>query len=261
MWGAVLAVGGSLLLAVNLGWLTPQVWTVALPGLLIVLGVLTLVAANRPAAPAATEELEVPRAGMDHARVKVAFGAGRLGLAGGAQSTNLIEGRFGGGVDLERRSGPSPQLELRIPREFFGRFFTPWTWWSGGRLEWDIRLNEGVRFDLEIETGASEGRLDLRRLQLDRFRLWCGATSVEVVMPERSGLTRAKVETGAASVSIEIPRGVEARIRSSAGLADIKVDQGRFLRSGDGYQSAGFDTAENRLELELEAGMASIDVR
>lgn len=260
-WGAIFVVLGLVLLLVNLGWLAVDVWKVALPVLLIVLGGLTLWAATRPASGGPSEQVEVARGQAEQARLKVRFGAGRLSLTAGAQSANLIDGRFGGGVDLDKgREGPS-SVELRVPQSFIGRFFTPWAWWSGYRLDWEVRLNEQVRFDLDVETGASETQIDLRRLQVERFRLSCGASSVQATMPERSGLTRAKIETGAASVVIEIPAGVEAHIRTNAGLAEVKVDTARFPRRAEAYESPGYASAENRIDLEVAAGLASVEVR
>ena len=65
------------------------------------------------------------------------------------------------------------------------------------------------------------------------------------------------VEGGAASVETTIPAGVEAFVRSESGLADVHVDRGRFLPVPGGYQSAGYATATDRLEIKVSMGLAS----
>jgi len=54
---------------------------------------------------------------------------------------------------------------------------------------------------------------------------------------------------------------VAASIRYSGGLASLDVDTQRFPRSGNLYQSADFAIAENKVELDLEVGAASVEVR
>jgi hypothetical protein len=76
-----------------------------------------------------------------------------------------------------------------------------------------------------------------------------------------AGFTHARVESGAASVKVRVPPGVAARISGQMGLGALDVDQHRFPPRGGGYESDDFSTAANRVELEVEGGVGSVDVR
>jgi hypothetical protein len=45
------------------------------------------------------------------------------------------------------------------------------------------------------------------------------------------------------------------------GLGSIQVDESRFPRMGDGYQSTDYATAENRVDLDIQGGVGSVHVR
>ena len=104
--------------------------------------------------------------------------------------------------------------------------------------------------------------LDLRDLNVKLLDVDSGAVSTTVVMPAAAGETRAVFDIGAASLDIEIPPGVAARVRIDSGLTSVQVDQSRFPRAGEGeYRSEDFGTATNRIDLEINAGVSSVRVR
>jgi hypothetical protein len=111
-----------------------------------------------------------------------------------------------------------------------------------------------------LETGASETRLDLDDLQISELRLKTGASSTNVNLPAQAGFTRVMVESGAASVDIRIPQGVAARIRSRGGLSSLSLDRSRFPRTGDTYQSADYDTALNKVDIDVQMGVGSVTI-
>jgi hypothetical protein len=80
-------------------------------------------------------------------------------------------------------------------------------------------------------------------------------------MPANAGHTRVDVEAGAASVRVTIPSGVAARIRNRSGLSSVNIDSMRFPRQGDIYISSDYETAANKLDLEIRTGVGSVDVR
>jgi hypothetical protein len=57
-----------------------------------------------------------------------------------------------------------------------------------------------------------------------------------------------------------VPAGVAARIRSDSGLVDFRVDQERFPRTGDYYQSPDYDEAEHKVDLHVEMGVGSVKI-
>jgi hypothetical protein len=138
---------------------------------------------------------------------------------------------------------------------------TPWHWGRGGPLDWSFGLNGEVPLSLDLQTGASDARLDLSDLRVSDLRLQTGASATRLTLPANAGQTRAEVHSGAASVSIRVPEGVAARIRIKSGMAGIAVDRGRFPRTGDTYQSPDYETAPNRVDLYVETGVGSVDVR
>ncbi len=79
-------------------------------------------------------------------------------------------------------------------------------------------------------------------------------------MPRAAGATTIKAQAGAASLTIEIPTGVAARIRTRMALGSTQVDTARFPRGGAGYESPDYSTAPNRVEIDVQGGVGSLRV-
>jgi hypothetical protein len=114
---------------------------------------------------------------------------------------------------------------------------------------------------LALEVGASENRLDLAALRVTDLSIKTGASSTTLTLPAQAGHTRVQIESGAASIRAEIPPGVAARIRGTMGVGTLNVDTTRFPRRGGEYVSDDFETAANRVDLTVEGGVGSVDVR
>jgi hypothetical protein len=68
------------------------------------------------------------------------------------------------------------------------------------------------------------------------------------------------VSVGAASLTLEVPIGVAARIRSKMALGSSQIDESRFPRTFDGYLSPDFEGAANRVDITIEGGVGSVKV-
>jgi hypothetical protein len=167
-----------------------------------------------------------------------------------------MTGTFEGGLDHQsRKSGDSLEVEMRVPSAVFG--LVP----GIVRMDWDVQLDDQVELSLDVGGGANEAKLDLSDLKVTSFVMKTGASGTEITMPANAGYTKAKVESGAASMSIRFPDGVAGSIHATGGLAEISVDSQRFPRSGDTYKSADYDTADNKIDLRVQTGLGSVNIR
>jgi hypothetical protein len=69
-----------------------------------------------------------------------------------------------------------------------------------------------------------------------------------------------RAQTGAASLTIEVPYGVAARIRTRLALGSTQIDQTRFPASSGGYETPGYAMAANRVEIDVQGGVGSLRV-
>jgi hypothetical protein len=261
-WAVILIVAGTLLLLGNLGIINVNVWGVIWPLLLIALGLFVLWGVFFGQSSVEAEEATIPLEGATEARIRVNHGAGRLHVEGGAGSTELLAGTFGGGLTKHvRRDGNRLDVEMRLPIDVFPSFIFPWIWGTRNPLDWSFSLNGDVPLTLRFETGAGEAHLDLSSLLVTELRLETGASSTDITLPANAGYTKAKINAGAASAIVRVPPGVAARIRASGGLASINVDRERFPHQGDVCQSPDYNTALNKVDLTIDTGVGSISVR
>jgi hypothetical protein len=257
-WGIILLLIGLLLLLNNLGIIAVEIWSAIWAVLLIVigLGILLSVVAGPGAGG---EEVNIPLEGATSASLRLQHGAGRLRVGALADPGTLMGGTFGGGLNYRvQRRGDELDVEMSPPG--FPHVITPWNWGQEG-LGWRVGLNDDISLSLAFETGASDAHLDLSELRVTDLRLETGASSVSVTLPAAAGHTQARIEAGAASVSVRVPPDVAARVRFEGGLASISVDQDRFPRSQGVYQSPDYDTAQHKVDLDIRAGVGSVDVR
>ena len=261
-WGVLLILIGALLMLNNLGVLDVNIWSLIWPLFLIALGLWILWGVVVGPRSVEAEEVAIQLEGAGRARVHIRHGAGRLHVSASAGPGELAAGTFGGGLDYRvRRDGDMLDVEMRVPSDGFPHFVMPWNWGPGGALDWSFGLNSEIPLSLDFETGASDTRLDLADLRVTDLRLQTGASATDLTLPANAGHTRVNIGAGAASVTIRVPSGVAARVRVKGGLAGITVDQSRFPRMGDTYQSTNYDTASNKADVDIETGVGSIDVR
>ena len=261
-WAVILVAAGFLLLANNLGIFTVNIWRLFWPAMLIILGVWFLVGTAAGTSEFVMEESSVDLGDAKNASIAVKYGAGRLRLDASADEGKLVSGTFANGLDARVKEVDSGMdVVLQPPSRAFPDVLFPGNWMTGKGLSWDCGLSKEIPLNLVLETGAAEVSLDFTDLQIKELVLKTGASSTEVKLPAKAGTTHFKVEAGMASLVILVPEGVAARLETHIGLASVSVDQNRFPKQGGVYQSADFETADNKIDIRIETGMASIEIR
>ncbi len=221
------------------------------PVVLVGIGIWFLVASVWPGRAAPTETLTIPLAAAPSANVKISFGGGELVVRRGQPGT-LVSGTFQGGVVY--RSPAPGQLELK-PDTGSG-------WPLSGRgFRWDVGLTGEVPLDLRLDTGASRATIDLYDLLVRRLDLQSGASETRIRLPAAAGLTAVRTQTGVASLTLDIPPGVGARIRSGMAISRLVVDESRFPRTPGGYESPGLASAPNRIDIDVQGGVGTVTIR
>lgn len=260
-WGILLLGIGALLLLDNMGTLDPLnvgAWDLIWPLVLIYLGIWVLWNVQSGADQFETEELAIPLEGAEVAHLTLDYGAGRLTVQSAAEAGNLLDGTFDGVRHEVRREAGRVDVTLASPSVTFG----PWPWGPapGQPRRWALNLSDAVPLTLDLDTGASDAHLDLTDLRVTRLSLSTGASTTRIDLPRNAGATEVRGSSGASTLRIHVPEGVAARIRTSGALASVNVDRKRFPRQEGVYQSPNYETAENKVDIQLDMGAGTISI-
>lgn len=200
------------------------------------------------------ETFLVPLGAAKSARFKFSHGAGQIEITGGAPIGQALVGSSAVGMNQENRL-EGDRLEVKVEA---GPSFLPFLGPSQG--VWRFQLTQEIPLTLIVEAGASSLNIDLQDVLASRVELNTGASSSNVTVPAR-GVSLLDIEAGAASVNVRVPAATAARIRVEEGVNSVHVDTNRFSRLDSGfYQSSGYETAADRAEINIEAGLGSVNV-
>jgi hypothetical protein len=260
LWGVLVLLAGVLFLMDNLGFLQISAWSLIFPGALILIGLWFLLAPLVFRQVIETRNLDIPLEGMTEAKLKIRHGAGELRITSGSESLNLLEGTFIGGVEERvNRTGSLAEVKLRMPEMEWWGFPTSF---PHDGLRWDIALNRGIAYSLDLKTGASKSYLDLHDMILTDIHLETGASNTEVFMPEQAGYTKAEFHFGSATLDLHVPQNVAAKIKIKGALMSTEgIDKNRFPVSGEEYCSSDYASAANKIDISIEAGVGKVVIK
>lgn len=252
-WGSALILVGVLLFLQAQGYIGnifQYFWPLAL---ILVGGWIILSVYWRPA-NTKEETFSVPLGTAKSARFKFSHGAGQIEIAGGAPMGQALVGSSAAGMNQRSRLD-GDRLDVKVEA---GPSFIPFIGPSQGI--WRFQLTREIPSMLIVETGASSVNLDLREVPATRVELKTGASSSNVTVPEH-GASLLDIEAGAASVNVHVPESTAARIRVKEGVSSVNVDVNRFPRLDSGlYQSANYEAAADRADINIEAGVGAVTV-
>ena len=288
----ILITAGVLLLLANMGLLSLSFWEIAArfwPLLLILIGLeiifgrssiigslvviilwIAMVAgamwlaspqgsAYLPATPRTVDSLSQPLGDIKSASVDLNLGISTTFVnALDTDTADLMQGTFSHASGFSYRKDYNVAgSEGRLTLQEQG---TAWIFWGPSQNRWDLRLNPDVPIALRVNGGIGTGNLDLTNLALSSLSVDSGLGTMAITTP-KTGTVTMQLNGGVGSATITIPAGVAARIHVSGGLGSIAVDQGRFPKFGDVYQSADYASAANKISIEVDGGLGSISVR
>jgi hypothetical protein len=262
-WGLIFVFFGCLLLLNSLGLIAVNVWGLVGPLFLILLGAWVIMNVYyRPrGSDMPAENVTLPLEGAQQANVRIHHGAGRLTIHGTPAPDTLAQGSFGGGLSYRKNlTGNTLFLEMRPRWSNQVVWGFPWAWPVRGSYDWNLALNREIPLSLRLETGAGESRIDLTDMCVTNLDVETGASSTDLVLPANAGMTYVRVEAGAASVNIHVLGGVAAQIRVRGGVSSTSVDMTRFPRQGHVFVSPDYATATNKVDINVEVGVGSVNV-
>lgn len=196
--------------------------------------------------------------GVEVVALEVDFGAGILEVDAAVEGDNLVEALFASTTGRPQaryqQRGNRAQLRFRPDEgKWLGRI-------GGRREEWGLHLNPRPAYEVEFKLGACRAELDLRRLKLDALELECGAAQVTITLGDHGRRTRGKVQAGAASVTLRVPRSVGVKVEMSAGFVSANFGGSGMVLGQKTWTSEGYESKAGRLELRVETGVSKFNL-
>ncbi len=122
-----------------------------------------------------------------------------------------------------------------------------------------ISLNPRPVWDIRMDAGAARIDMDLQQFRINRVEIDGGASSIKVKLGDKQPVANLRVNAGATSVVIEVPRSAGCEVIASTVLTRRSL-QG-FLNEGDNtFRTANFDQAENRIMIRVDAAVSNFRV-
>jgi predicted membrane protein len=124
------------------------------------------------------------------------------------------------------------------------------------------RPNKVACRELAFHVGATDFRATgLGNARCDKISLMGGAGDLTLDFTGDWGTvtrTAAEIGVGVGSVTLRLPESLGVSIRIERFLSSF--DQSGFVKRGNTYYSASYDSAPTRLDLEIKAALGNIDV-
>ncbi len=236
-----------------------------------------------------TQNLSEPLGDATSARFDIRAGTGNLTIDGMAKAEEFLasgkleylEGQDLPAFTIDKNNGLYT-LTLKASGGKQTGFQLPWAA-CNGETNWQIQLNPDLPSDITAYSGGGNLQINLAGTAITSLAAETGGGNVDVVLPENSANLSVAVKTGGGNVTVEVgnetngsstliatsgagsvtvllPGGMAARIHVSTGLGKLVLDP-QFTKTDDvTYQSPGYDSAADKIEITVESGAGDVSV-
>jgi hypothetical protein len=198
------------------------------------------------------EKQSIELDGSESTRVTLTMEAGELKVSGGAMT--LMDAEFAYNIDRLKPVVEHHAGEIEISQTGTRGFAL-----GNTVSRWDLRLNNGVGWDVIAKLGAGEADLNLGDLNLRNVEMSIGAGEVRVDLrgtPKRSYNVR--VQGGVGETVVHLPRTVGITASAAGGIGSISVNG--LEKRGERWINAGHEGDAVQITVDVKGGIGEIQV-
>jgi N-terminal domain of toast_rack, DUF2154 len=195
----------------------------------------------------------IDKKGAKSVRMSVKMPAGDLSMSGGAESLLSADFSFGSswGAPRIEYSVNNGAGDLQIEQDGGGTLVT------NSDNTWNLKVNDSIPLDLEVDVGAGRGVFRFAKVDLTRLELNIGAGQADVDLSgERAKDLEAEIQGGVGEATIRLPKdlGVVAVVHGGLGSIDT-----HGLKEEDGkYVNEAYGKSPTTIHLSVNGGIGSI---
>jgi hypothetical protein len=215
----------------------------------------------------------------DSVAVEIQMGAGELDISGGV--SELLEASFAYNVEELNPQATYSDGRLEVRESEVNEGISSLFDLDEYRNEWDLRFNESVPMEMNIDLGAGRSDLSLGTLALTRLNIDGGAGSVNLDLSGSQFLSwlnftmgagevtvdltgewlddlDARLEGGIGEITVRLPRNVGVRIDVQTGMGSVEASG--LSNDGDTYTNDAYGVSDVNLRIEIEGGVGQINL-
>jgi hypothetical protein len=236
------------------------VWSVVvglLVGLALVAGTFYVARYNPAFQAAETQPIALERNGATEANGTLSMPMGTMNISGDAGEKYLLEGTVTATGKVQSSvqvNGTSAVFSVKDTTE---GTYTPF---SGviSSLDWNLKLNPVVVYDLTASMGAGVTEFNLNGLQVKDLNVSSGVGKAIIILPE-SGSGVVALSTAVGQTVIQVPQNAAVRIELGTALA-IPTYPSDFTRSGNVISSPEAATATEVQVVKVDAAIGLVTI-
>jgi hypothetical protein len=123
-----------------------------------------------------------------------------------------------------------------------------------------IKLNAKPSWNLKLDIGAADIKLDLSEYKIDTTDIDAGASSIKIKLGDKVAKSILNLNAGASSIEVEVPRAAGCQVSSESFLIS-KEFEGLDKKSDNTYQTPNFSSSPNKIYITVKTAVSSIRIK
>ncbi|MCF8218258.1 MAG: DUF5668 domain-containing protein [Bacteroidales bacterium] len=123
-----------------------------------------------------------------------------------------------------------------------------------------IKLNSKPVWDIELDLGAADARMDLSPFKVNYVDVEGGASNIRLKLGSKVSQTKVNVDAGVSNFDLLVPESSGCRVQFESVLSGKNMDG--FKKESSGlYLTPGYEDAKNKIDIVVEAAISNFEIK
>ena len=122
-----------------------------------------------------------------------------------------------------------------------------------------VKLNKNLVWDLDIDVGAADIKMDLRDFKIRSVEIDGGASVIKLILGDLYEETKVNIDAGASSIQVRIPEGSACELNTDVTLATKNIKGFNKVASGM-YVTPNFSESSNNIVIDVDVAVSTLKI-
>lgn len=124
----------------------------------------------------------------------------------------------------------------------------------------DLKLNNKIPWDVDIDTGAVDGKLDFTDIALNEFDLDMGAGNITLNFGKKCSESDVDINCGATKINLVAPLETGVKVTLKGAVKTTNLDELGWERDGETFTSPNYSQSDKHINIDVSMGAGSLDI-